>query len=235
MTVCKTALEEAQGDEEQAITILRKKGEASSAQRADRLTMNGVVAVAKEAKKAAILTLACETDFVAKNEDFIKTAQALAQKLLKEGETVDLSKDISDLALRLGEKIAVKDKKVLEGEHLASYVHLNNRIGVMVSLTGGDEDLKRDIALHIAAMNPKTITPEEISAELVEKEKEIWSEQLKKEGKPTEIIPKIMMGKEKKFREEFALLTQAFVKNPEQVVRDLLGKNTVLEFYRFEV
>lgn len=234
-TSCKNALEEAGGDEEKAIEVLRKKGESKAAERADRMTANGVIAVAKEDGKAAIINLACETDFVAKNEDFIKKAQELAEKLLKEGENADLSQEIADLNIKLGEKVEVKEKKVLEGKHIAHYVHSNNKIGALVSFSGIDPEVGRDIAMHIAAMNPKNISPDEISADLVAIEKDIWADQLKQEGKPAEIIEKIMMGKEKKFREEFALLTQAFVKNPEQLIKDLVGSETIHEFLRFEV
>lgn len=235
MTACKSALEEADGNEEKAIELLRKKGETKAAERADRATSNGVVAVVQKDEKAAMLALACETDFVAKNDDFIKKAEALAERLLNEGEDTDLSKDLADLNIQLGEKIEVKDKKVVEGKKLGKYVHLNNRIGVVISTSGGDDELVKDLAMHIAAMQPSTISPEEISNELVEKEKEIWSEQLKQENKPEQMWEKIMEGKAKKFREEFALLTQPFVKNPEKLVKDLLGPETVAEFFRFEV
>ncbi|MFA6024634.1 MAG: translation elongation factor Ts [Candidatus Gracilibacteria bacterium] len=235
MTACKSALEEANGDEEKAIEVLRKKGETKAAERADRATSNGVVAIVQEDNKAAMISLACETDFVAKNEDFIKKAQALAQKLLKEGENADLSNEIADLNIQLGEKIEVKERKVISGPKLDSYTHLNNRIGVLVSMSDGESELMKDIAMHIAAMNPKTLSPEDISADLVSKEKEIWQELLKQEGKPEQIWEKIMEGKEKKFREEFALLTQPFVKNPDQLIKDLIGSNTINEFWRFEV
>jgi elongation factor Ts len=235
MTACKNALEEANGDEEKAIEILRKKGETKAAERADRATSNGVVAVVQKDNKAAMLALACETDFVAKNADFIKKAEDLAGRLLTEGEDADLSKDIADLNIQLGEKIEVKDRKVVTGKKLGKYVHLNNRIGVVISTSGGDDELVKDIAMHIAAMKPMNLSPDEISADLVAKEKEIWRDQLKNEGKPEAIWDKIMEGKEKKFREEFALLTQPFVKNPEKLIKDLLGSDTVAEFFRFEV
>lgn len=235
MTTCKNALEEADGDEEKAIEIMRKKGETKAAERADRATSNGVVAVVQNDNKMAMVALACETDFVAKNPDFIKKAEELAEKLLAEGENADFSAEIADMNIRLGEKIEVKDKKVVEGKKLGKYVHLNNRIGVVISTTGGDEEVVKDIAMHIAAMKPTNISPDQVSAELIEKEKEIWRELLKTEGKPEAIWDKIMEGKEKKFREEYALLTQPFVKNPEQLVKDLLGEHTVAEFFRFEV
>ena len=235
MTACKNALEEAGGDEEKAIEILRKKGETKAAERADRATANGVVAVVQKDNKAAMIALACETDFVAKNTDFIKKAEELAEKLLNEGEATDLSSAIADLNIQLGEKIEVKDRKVVEGKKLGKYIHLNNRIGVVISTSGGDDELVKDIAMHIAAMRPTNLSPDEVSADLIEKEKEIWRDQLKQEGKPEQIWEKIMEGKEKKFREEFALLTQPFVKNPEKLIRDLLGEHTVAEFFRFEV
>lgn len=235
MTTCKNALEEALGDEEKAIEILRKKGETKAAERADRATSNGVVSIVQKDNKAAMIALACETDFVAKNADFIQKAQDLATKLLNEGEDADLSKEIADMNLQLGEKVELKSRKVLEGAKLGSYTHLNNRIGVLISTSGGEDELLRDLAMHIAAMNPKTISPDEIGADLIEKEKEIWSEQLKQEGKPEQIWAKIMEGKEKKFREEFALLTQAFVKNPDQLIKDLLAGESINGFWRFEV
>lgn len=235
MTTCKNALEEAGGDEEKAIEIMRKKGESKAAERADRATSNGVVAVVQKDNKAAMVALACETDFVAKNADFIKKAEELAEKLLAEGEDADLSKEVADMNIQLGEKIEVKERKVVEGKKLGKYVHLNNRIGVVISTTGGDEDLVKDIAMHIAAMKPVNISPDQVSSDLIAKEKEIWRELLKSEGKPEAIWDKIIEGKEKKFREEYALLTQPFVKNPEQLIKDLLGEHTVAEFFRFEV
>jgi len=232
---CKKALEEAGGDESKAIDMLRKKGAAKAAERSERTTANGTIAIAQGDGKVAMLTLACETDFVAKNEDFVKAAQGLAEKILAEGEDADLSKEISDLTIQLGEKIDVAEKKVLEGEHVYSYLHMNGKIGVLVGLSEGSEEVGKDVAMHVAAMNPANLSPDDVADEIIAKEKEIWTDQLKEEGKPEEIIGKIMMGKEKKFREESALLTQAFVKNPEQLIQDLLGSAKVVEFVRFAV
>ncbi|MBU0981752.1 translation elongation factor Ts [Patescibacteria group bacterium] len=232
---CKKALEESNGDEELAIEILRKKGEASAEKRSDRTTAFGVVAIASKDNKSAIISLGCETDFVAKNDDFIESAQKMAEKLLEEGEDTDLSDLLSDLGIKMGEKIEIKDKKVVEGKNVNSYVHSNNKIGVLVSLSDGDQDLAKDIAMHIAAMNPTVVSPEDVDQNLVEKEKEIWKEQLLNEGKPENMLEQIMKGKEKKFREENSLLTQAFVKNPEQLIKDLLGDFSINGFWRFEV
>ncbi len=231
---CKKALEEANGDEKLAIEILRKKGETKAAERNDRTTKFGVVVVENVNGKAAILSLGCETDFVAKNEDFIKSAQSLASKLFKEGENADFTSEISDLNIKMGEKIEIKEKKVVEGKNLGKYIHSNNKIAVVVSLNGGDEETAKDIAMHIAAMNPKVISPSQIAEEAVKKEKEIWTEQLKNEGKPENIIEKIMMGKEKKFREENALLTQPFVKDPEKTIESLLNGIQIDGFWRLE-
>ena len=235
MSSCKSALEEANGDENLAVDILRKKGESKAAERSDRNTANGVVAIVEKDGKAGMIALACETDFVAKNADFIKKAEALAERLLKEGEDTDLSAEIADLNITMCEKVEIKNRKVVSGVKLGSYKHSNNRIGVLVSVSGGSDELGKDLAMHIAAMSPKTLSPEDIGADLVAKEREIWTEQLKQEGKPEQIIAKIMDGKEKKFREEFALLTQAFVKNPDQLIKDLIGSEKIEGFWRFEV
>ncbi|MFA6305288.1 MAG: translation elongation factor Ts [Candidatus Gracilibacteria bacterium] len=239
MMACKKALEESNGDEGVAIDILRKKGEAKAADRADRVTRQGVVAVKSEGGKTAMVTLLCETDFVSRGEDFVAIADKIAEKLLK-GEISVEDKDlqeIKDMALKSGEKIGLGGMELMEGENVGSYVHSNKKIGVLVSLDGGSEQLAKDIAMHVAAMNPQFISPEEVLPELVAKEKEIWADQLKNEGKPAEIVEKIMLGKEKKFREENALLKQAFVKDPEKIIEQLLQaeKATLKTFKRFAI
>ena len=125
-------------------------------------------------------------------------------------------------------------EKIVEGKNLGKYIHSNNKIAVLVSMNGGDEETARDIAMHIAAMNPKVISPTEIEDSAVAKEKEIWADQLKNEGKPENIIEKIMLGKEKKFREENALLTQPFVKDPEKTIESLLKGIQIDGFWRLE-
>ena len=234
-TACKKALEEAGGDEEKAIELLRKKGASKAAERSDRETEHGVVSVAKDGNKIAILAIGCETDFVAKNEDFRSAVDDLAARVLSEGEALNLEKEIADLNIQMGEKIVVSGQRVLAGVSVGSYVHLTKKIGVAIVLDGSDEETANDICMHIAAMNPKTTSPDEVDDTLLAKEKGIWLEQLQAEGKPEEIIGKIMEGKEKKFREESALLTQPFVKNPEQKIQDLLGGANVVEFIRYEV
>ncbi|MDP2642618.1 MAG: translation elongation factor Ts [Candidatus Peregrinibacteria bacterium] len=239
MMACKKALEEANGDEDVAIDILRKKGEAKAEDRADRVAGQGVVAIKSEGGKTAMVTLLCETDFASRGEDFIALADNIVAKLLK-GEISVNDKDIpevKDFGLKSGEKIEIGGMELMEGGNVGSYVHSNKKIGVLVSLEGGSEDLAKDIAMHVAAMNPQFISPEEVLPELVNKEKEIWAEQLKNEGKPAEIVEKIMFGKEKKFREENALLKQTFVKDSEKIIEQLLQaeKATLKAFKRFAI
>lgn len=236
MSACKKALEEAGGDMDAAIDLLRKKGAAKAAERADRATGEGYVATAKDGGKMAMVVLACETDFVARSDEFKAAAEGFAQKVLTEGTEVDLTGAVSDLGIQLGEKIELGEKAILEGETVDAYIHSNGKIGVMVSLTGGgSEEQARDVAMHAAASNPKVLKPEDVEQAMVDKEREIWTEQLAAEGKPAEIMDKIMIGKEKKFREEGALITQPFVKNPDQTVDQYLGDAQVADFVMFRI
>ena len=239
MMSCKKALEETSGDMDKAIDFLRKTGEAKAVDRAARATHQGVVSIKTSGNKAAIVKLACETDFASRGEDFVALADSLAEKLLN-GEIAEDSTDlqeVKDTGLKTGENIQVGGMKVVEGETLGFYVHSNKKIGVIVALKGGSEELAKDIAMHAAATNPVCISPDEISQELVDKEKEIWKGQLADEGKPAEIIEKIMIGKEKKFREENALLKQVFVKDPEKTIEQLLteASATIESFYRLAI
>lgn len=236
ITACKKALEEVGGDMDKAIELLRKKGEAKAAERSERTTGEGFVAVAGDSMKKAMVLLACETDFVARGEDFVAAAQKFADTILTQGVAADFGSEVTDLGIKLGEKIELNDKALVEGPVVGSYIHSNNKIGVLVVLSeGGNEEQAVDVALHIAAMNPKYTTPEEVDDAMVAKEREIWTDQLKQEGKPEQIMAGILAGKEKKFRGEAALMTQPFVKNPEQTVADYLGDVKVLQFVNFRV
>ena len=239
MMSCKKALEEANGDFEAAIDVLRTKGEAKAADRVGRATAQGVVAVSVGVDKVAMIQLESETDFVSRGEDFVKMAEGLAQKVLNGNMNVidRESPEIKDYMLKVGENIQIGNIALVEGKNIGIYIHSNRKIGVIVSLEGGTVELAKDIAMHAAATNPKVLSPDEVSQELVDREKGIWSEQLKNEGKPAEIVEKIMMGKEKKFREENALVKQMFVKNPEQSIEQLLtaASAKVKEFVRFEI
>ncbi|MBU1151373.1 translation elongation factor Ts [Patescibacteria group bacterium] len=239
MMACKSVLEEADGDYDQAFDLLRKKGEAKAADRAGRSTSEGVVAIKKDGEKAAMLTLLCETDFVSKSDGFVSLANSLVEKLFN-GELPENLEDVpevKDAVLKLGENVRIGEAKVFEASNIGDYVHSNAKIGVLVAFEGGSEELAKEVAMHIAATAPQVVSPDEVSDELLASEKVIWAEQLKNEGKPAEIIEKIMLGKEKKFREENALLKQAFVKDPEKTIEQLLegSQAVVKEFVRFAI
>ena len=230
---CKKALEASGGGIDAAIEALRKKGELKSAERADRKTCEGVIAIAQKGKKAAMVKLACETDFVARNEEFVKIAQEFAEKVLEKGEKIDLSGGIGELNIKMGEKIEMAQVGVIEANTVGGYVHSNKKIGVLIGLSSGTTEMARNVAMHTAANNPKVISPMEVPNELIAKEIEIWTEQLKNEGKPERIIGNILVGKEKKFREESAILTLPFVMNTDQTVQLYLGEGTVEVMLRF--
>jgi len=233
--LCKKALEEAKGDEEKAIEILRRSGEAQAVKKSAREQSQGAVFLAQSGNKAALVLLKCETDFVARNADFVAFGQECADLLLKEGKgglDKKLQGSLPSIVQKLGENISLGSAEVVEAPVLGSYVHTNRKIGVIVGLSKGSQELARDAAMHAAAMNPLFRTPAEVSNASIEKEKEIWREQLKKEGKPEQIWDKIMMGKEKKFREESALTSQVFVKDPTKTVGAHLGDAEVTHYLR---
>jgi len=234
MMACKKALEEAGGDEEKAVEILRKKGAAKAAEKEDRSMKEGIIVTKVDSDKAAIVKLSCETDFVAKNEEFQAIADKAAETVLASG--VDAAKAeaepaMKELFTKLGENMAI-EVDLIEGEGIAEYVHTNGKVGTIVNLKSKDADKARDIAMHITAMNPEVISPEDLPEDVVVKERDIWADQLKAEGKPEEIIGKIMEGKEKKFREEAALIKQSFVKDNEKTVEQYLESNSVTSFVR---
>ena len=236
MMECKKALVEANGDEEAAIEILRKRGADKAAKKSDRTTGEGAVAISGN----AIASVNCETDFVARNEDFVSFVEALAAEASANGADAARAKFEAEKAekiTQLGENMSLSDVQVLEGDMVYGYVHSNRKVGALVALSGGNEQIASDIAMHATAMNPAVTSPDQVSDELVEKEKEIWKEQLLAEGKPENILEKIMMGKEKKFREESALIKQPFVKDQEKTVEQYAqtGGAEVKSFVRVAV
>lgn len=241
---CQSALEEAGGDEECAIEVLRKRGQAQAVKRAAREQSEGAVFSALQSPRAALVLLRCETDFVARSDDFRRVGQALATEALRGGEPAvkdAASRALPELVQKLGENICVGEVNVIEAPVLGIYVHPStssgqaSKIGVLIGLQSGIAEIAHDIAMHAAAMNPKVTSPDQVSAEVVAKEKEIWREQLKQQGKPEAIWDKIMMGKEKKFREESALLTQPFAKDPSKLVEQVLGGVKVVAYVRLSV
>lgn len=234
MMECKNALTEAGGDEEKAIEILRKRGAAKAEKKADRETTEGLIVTKVDGNKAVIVSLYCETDFVAKNEEFVALAKKAADLALANGvesAKAEVEPELKELFTKLGENMSI-EMDVIEGEGLGEYVHTNGKMGAIVNLQSVDAEKARDVAMHITAMNPAVVQPEELPEDLVIKEREIWAEQLKNEGKPADMVDKIMMGKEKKFREEQALVKQAFVKDGGMTVEEYLGSNVVKSFVR---
>ena len=243
MMECKRALTEAGGDIDVAVEELRKSGQAKAAKKAGRTAAEGIVVAKAENGAALLLEVNSETDFVARDAGFIAFANDVAAKAAAENlleiaalkEAVET--DRQALVQKIGENVDVRRVSKLEGEVLGFYVHGNNRIAVLVALQGGNEELAKDIAMHIAAVNPQVINPADMPAEVVEKEKEIIKAQPDMAGKPENIVEKMIEGRIKKFLAENSLTEQAFVKNPELTVGQL-AKNagaTVVNMVRFEV
>ena len=234
----KNALEEAKGDQETAIDILRKKGKAQAVKKADRQQTEGAIFIASDGSKAALVQVRCETDFVGRSDVFLKFGQALADRLLAKGKTAFdafAAEKVPAAVLELGENISIAETKEVSAPVLGTYVHSNRKIGVIVGLSAGTKEQACDAAMHAAAMNPLYVRPEEVTADSVLKEKEIWKEQMKNEKKPPEILEKIMLGKEKKFREENALLTQPFAKDPSRTVGTMLGSGDITAYTRVSI
>lgn len=235
---CKKALEESGGDEEKAIEFLRKRGVAAATKKADREQAEGIVFIEQRGNKAGVVELRCETDFVALDEHFQSAGRELAVVLVEQGEEAAkklAEEKVPGLVQKLGENISTGILQLIEADTLGVYVHSNGKIGVVVGLQSGSNEAAKDAAMHAAAMNPQFVHPEEVSEEAVEKERAIWRDQLSKENKPEQIMQKIMEGKEKKFREESALLTQSFVKDPSKTVGEFLSGATVTTYLRASI
>ena len=250
MVDCKKALEEAGNDIDKAIEILRKRGISKAAKRTDRETNEGIIKlVVNEAKdEACIMELNSETDFVARNEKF----QALADDILKviaASKPADaqalmslplgsgtVEEAIANLSGTIGEKMGIKRFDIVNGASVAVYSHAGGRIGVIVALDQpGKEALAADIAMQVAAANPKYILPSEVAPEEMAKEKEIYKEQLVKEGKPENMVEKIVEGKMGKYYSEVCLTEQEYIKDDKKKVKDMLGGAKVLKFIRYSL
>lgn len=238
ISAVKDALTEAGGDEEKAIEILRKRGIAQAAKKADREQGEGLVFIKEDDTKCALCILRCETDFVARDDNFAKTGEAIVQALFSEGMNAAKEKAallIPELVQKLGENITVDDMNAVEAPVIGSYLHSNRKIGVIIGLEGSTKEVARDIAMHAAAMSPRYVHPEEVGGEVLEKEREIWIEQMKKENKPEAMMEKIMLGKEKKFRDENAITKQSFVKDPSKTVEQHLDGGKITTYVRVSV
>ncbi|KAB1442396.1 translation elongation factor Ts [Pseudodesulfovibrio senegalensis] len=231
MMDCKKALVESDGDHEKAVVYLREKGLAKAAKKAGRATSEGIVAnfIAADGKSGALVELKCETDFVAKNEDFRAFADKLAEKVagmdVTAGNADDLgdAADVTDLIAKLGENMGVgRFAKLTTDGKLGLYIHSNNKIGVLVDMKGGDDELSKDIAMQVAAANPVCLVPDELPQENLEKEKAIYLKQAMDEGKPEEIAQKIVMGRLNKYYKEVCLTEQPFIKEDKKSIKQLL-------------
>jgi elongation factor Ts len=237
---CKAALEEAAGDLNLAIEIMRKKGEVKAAKKADRATKEGVIAIAGDCKKIALVALACETDFVSRTEAFQATVKDFADKLLLtsdlEAFKAEAAQKIKDeLTMKVGENMQITGVGIYSGENVGVYVHSNKKVAGICVLSGGSMEIASDIAMQIAAMSPKYLNPEVVPAEVLDKEKEIYREQLKGENKPEQIWDKIIAGKINKFYEENCLVNQVFIKDDTKKISDLLGSAIIAEWARFSL
>ena len=240
MMACKKALEEANGDLDWAVDVLRKSWAAKAAKKAWRETSEGAVFTKVEKWKASIVLLWCETDFVARNDKFQEFGKNLAEKAFANGAEITKTEgesEVTNMIAVIGENLKLLDIKEIEAEIVWSYVHSNQKIGVLIGLKWGSAEVAKDIAMHAAAMNPKFLSPSDVSDKLVSKEKEIWEDQLRAAGKPENILEWIMKGKEKKFRGENALTGQSFVKDPSKTVGDFAKDNwaEVVSFVRLSV
>lgn len=244
MMECKKALTEAGGDVELAIENLRKSSGLKAAKKADRTAAEGKIRVIVESGVAVAVEVNSETDFAAGDANFGDFADKVAAKLAATKET-DVAKLMAGeleeareaLVQKIGENITVRRPAVIEAETVGAYVHSNGKIACVVALKGGDEELAKDIAMHVTASNPRVVRGEDMPEEILEKEKEIIRAQPDMAGKPAEIVEKMIGGRINKFLKENSLLDQPFVKNPEQSVGQLAkaAGAEVVSFLRLEV
>ena len=249
MMECKKALTEAGGDAVKAEEILRVKLGSKASKASSRITAEGVVAAYINGNVGALIEVNCETDFVTKNDDFLKLA-ADAARLVVEGKPADVAA-LSELDLdsktleqqrttlvgRIGENMSFRRFKLFDnGTRLVSYLH-GTRIGVMVEYEGENEQVAKDVAMHIAAMKPVSLSSDQVPAELIERERSVASLKAAESGKPAEIVTKMVEGSVQKFLKEVSLLDQTFVKNDKQTVEQMLKANntTIKSFVMFIV
>lgn len=245
---CKRALAAVGGDVELAIEELRKSSGMKAAKKAGRTAADGVVAarIADDCSFGVIVEVNSETDFVARDDNFltfvknvVDTAFQSKQSDVEALMSGELESTRAALVQKIGENIGVRRIELIDADSgvVGFYIHSNNRIGVLVKLKGGDQDLAKDVAMHVAAVNPQVVSASDMPEALVAKEKEIFKAQAQESGKPDEIIEKMIGGRVKKFLAENSLMEQAFVKNPDMTVGQLVGDAgaEVVSFVRFEV
>ena len=245
---CKRALKEAANDIDAAIEALRKSSGMKAAKKAGRIAADGVVTtrIAEDGSFGVLVEVNSETDFVARDENFLGFVGSVADALY-ENRSADvealksgpLDEARESLVQKIGENIGIRRASMVTAESgvVGSYVHGNNRIAVLVELRGGDQDLARDVAMHVAAVNPQVVSPSDMPEALLEQERDIFTAQAQESGKPAEIIEKMIGGRIKKYLAENSLSEQAFVKDPDVTVGQLVKSAgaEVISFSRFEV
>ena len=249
MMDCKKALMETNGDIELAIDNMRKSGQAKAAKKAGRVAAEGVILVKAEGNVGTLVELNCETDFVSRDNSFLEFGEQVINAAFANQEndieslnkaqlgenTVEVTR--ANLVAKIGENMTVRRVQTVSGgDRVVTYVH-GGRIGVAVVMTGGTDELAKDVAMHVAASTPQFVRPEDVAAEVVEKERDIQIDIAMQSGKPKEIAEKMVAGRMKKFTGEISLTGQPFVKDPSMTVGELLKANNadVLDFVRFEV
>ncbi|MBT2708885.1 elongation factor Ts [Pseudomonas sp. ISL-84] len=254
MMDCKKALQETEGDMEKAIDFLREKGIAKAAKKGDRIAAEGLTTVKVDGNEAVILEVNSETDFVAKNEGFQTLVKELAEHLLANkpssveeaaGQTMangsTLESHINTAIAKIGEKLSLRRfeiKTKTDNDAFGAYLHMGGRIGVLTVLEGTtDEEAAKDVSMHIAALNPKYVSRDEVSQEEVERERQVLTQQALNEGKPENIVAKMVEGRLGKYFEDVCVNDQAFVKNPDQKVGKFVESKggKIREFIRYEV
>ena len=255
MMDCKKALTETAGDMDQAIDYLREKGLSKAAKKAIRIAAEGIVdTYIDEANKVAVcLEVNCETDFVAKTDDYKALVDSIAKHIAAnkpasievladqtfQGTDKKVSQIVTEAIAKIGEKIDIRRFSIFEygNDVIGAYVHGGGRIGVLVELTGGDVALAKDVAMHVAAANPGYLERSEVPADVLEHEKTVLSEQARNEGKPEKIIEKMVMGRIQKFYKEVCLVDQEFVKDPDKSISALVKEQnaTIKRFVRYQL
>lgn len=254
MMDCKRALSEADGDLKRAVELLRERGLSKAGKREGRATSEGTVAIAVDGGVAAIVEVGCETDFVARTDNFSAIGDSLANAVVADASLASLEalldasvdgKKVSDVVneaiATLGENVVVKRVARIEADGVAGgYVHAGGKLGVIIGLAtreSGADALAKDIAMHIAAADPtpEAVTRDDVPKELIESERAIYTKQATQEGKPEKVIAKIVEGKVNKFVSQICLIDQPFVKDPDRTVGEVLGGATVTAFHRFKL
>ncbi len=250
MVDCQKALKEADNNLEKAIEVLRKKGIAKAAKRTGRDANEGIIKVGVNAEKneGYILEVNSETDFVSRNEKFQGFADSVVEIINREKpknlesllslklQTGTVQEDLDSLSGTIGEKLGIKRFEIISGATVAAYSHLGGKMGVLVALDAPDKsEIATDIAMQVAAANPKYLVPADVDPNEMAKEKEIYREQLIKEGKPEAMIDKIVDGKLVKFYSEVCLTEQEYIKDDKKKIKDILGGANILKFVRYSL